>query len=274
MISKFNNTFGRLLGEMCIQDIKNFHIQSAITTLNSEGRASSSIKDALGNVTRCMEAAKNNNIIAVNPCFDIRLPWPSKKRLSRFLNQEEQEKFMTTAENNWYYEMFYVMFNTGLRVGEVGGLKWCDVDFNEKCIHVNQALSTNYVKGVKHEKLTTLKTPNSYRRIPFIGNVEEMLRKQKEKQKRLKKNLGERYRGKGDFDNLVFCTTMGSPITRYVAEKEINKVVDAINYEETFVSVKENREPLPFDKVYSHALRHTFCSRCFEKKSHQKLYSS
>lgn len=36
----------------------------------------------------------------------------------------EQEKFVETAKDNWYKEIFYVMFHTGLRVGEVGGLKW------------------------------------------------------------------------------------------------------------------------------------------------------
>ena len=79
--------------------------------------------------------------------------------------------------------------------------------------------------------MTTLKTQNSYRRIPFIGEVEEMLKSQKAKQRVLKKNLKDRYRATGEFEDVVFCTTMGSPVTRYIAEKEINKVVDAINFE-------------------------------------------
>jgi len=57
---------------------------------------------------------------------------------------------------------------------------------------------------------------------------------------------------------------MGSPVLRYHAEKEINKIVDAINQREAFESVKEQRPPILFEKMYPHAIRHTFCSRCFE----------
>ena len=73
---------------------------------------------------------------------------------------------------------------------------------------------------------------------------------QKEKQNTLKKELKDRYRSTGEFEDLVFCTSMGSPISRYVAEKEINKVVAAINYEETINAALEHREP-SFEKVLS-----------------------
>lgn len=49
--------------------------------------------------------------------------------------------------------------------------------------------------------------------------------------------------------NLVFTTSMGSPTTRYTAEKEINKVVKAYNEMENFNAVKENRVP----KLMEHA---------------------
>ena len=271
MKSKYRNTFGRLIGSMRIQEIMNVNIQNTVTALNTEGRAVSSIREALGTVTKCMESAKNNRIIELNPCFDVQVPWENKTVRRRFLTMEEQEKFLETAKDNWYKEMFYIMFHTGLRVGEVGGLKWSDVDFENKFIHVNQALSCNYHNGEKVQKLTTLKTQNSYRKLPFIGDMENMLRSQKEKQKRLKKDLQERYRSKGELEDVVFCTTMGSPISRYIAEKEINKVVDAINYEESIKAVMENRKPNEFEKVYPHAFRHTFCSRCFERNITPKI---
>lgn len=71
------------------------------------------------------------------------------------MTADEQNKFMEAARDNWYKEMFYIMFNTGLRVGEVGGLKWADIDFDNKCINVTQALSCNYCKGEKKQFLTT-----------------------------------------------------------------------------------------------------------------------
>jgi integrase len=63
---------------------------------------------------------------------------------------------------------------------------------------------------------------------------------------------------------LVFTTTMGSPITRYIGEKEVNKIVKTINLQEAFDSVREGREPVEFEHAYPYAIRHLFCTHCFE----------
>lgn len=118
------------------------------------------LTDAFGRVRDCMESAKNNRIIATNPCFDIRVPPENKKIKRRFLTVEEQNIFLRQAQqdNDWYTEMYYIMFLTGLRVGEVGGLQWDDVNFEQKCIKISRSLSCQYEKGVKkwlllHRKL-------------------------------------------------------------------------------------------------------------------------
>lgn len=160
---------------------------------------------------------------------------------------------------------------SGIRLGEVGGLKWKDVDFKNNCININRSLSCNYIDGVKKIMLTTPKTHNSYRTIPFMGEAREMFLAQKEKQDALRKKLGSRYRGKGEFSDLVFCTTMGSPILRYHAEKECKKVVKEINETEAYEAARENRVPVVFEDVYPHAIRHTFCSRCFESDIKPKI---
>ena len=54
-------------------------------------------------------------------------------------------------------------------------------------------------------------------------------------------------------------------------EKECKKVVKEINEEEAFNAVRENRKPVKFESVYPHAIRHTFCSRCFEKEMNPKI---
>lgn len=271
MKSKYYNTFGNLIGTKKVVDIRNIDIQEAINAMQKQGRASSSMRDALGRVRDCLESAKHNRIISENPCFEISVPWENKQVLRRFLSVNEQNLFLQTVENNWYKEMFYIMFLTGMRIGEVGGLKWCDVDFENECIHINQSLSCNYEKGVKKMCLTTPKTHNSYRKIPFMGEAKEMFLAQKKKQDKIKRELGKRYRCEGEFADLVFVTSMGSPVLRYHAEKECKKVVKAINEAEAFDSVREQRKPIIFEDVYPHALRHTFCSRCFEKGMNPKV---
>lgn len=262
---RYYNTFGKRLGKRKIVDILNIDIQKVINELVEEKKSTKTMRSALGNVRECFESAKNNRIIEINPCFDICIPWENKTKLRRFLTKEEQQIFLDRVNfrNDWYLEMFHIMFNTGMRVGEVGGLKWEDVNFKDKCININHSLSCQYENGNKRLCLTTPKTHNSYRKIPFMGNVEEMLLRQKEKQNKAKKQLGDRWREDGISD-LVFTTSLGSPVSRYIAERQIDKVVKEINDEEMFNAIRENRVPKLFDKMYPHAIRHTFCSRCFE----------
>ena len=271
MKTKYRANFGRLIGNVKVAEIRNMDIQDVINTMQREGKATSSMRDALGRVRECLESAKNNRIISENPCFDITVPWENVTKERRFLSQEEQNRFLQQVENNWYKEMFYIMFLTGIRIGEVGGLKWEDVDFKNKCININRSLSCQYESGVKTVRLTAPKTHNSYRKIPFMGEAEEMFLSQKKKQDKIKKELGKRYRSDGEFSDLVFVTSMGSPVFRHHAEKEVKKVVKAINEQEAFDSVREQREPLYFEDLYPHAIRHTFCSRCFQLNMNPKV---
>lgn len=271
MKTKYRANFGRLIGNMKVADIRNMDIQDVINTMQREGKATSSMRDALGRIRECLESAKNNRIISENPCFDITVPWENVTKERRFLSQEEQNRFLKQVENNWYKEMFYIMFLTGMRIGEVGGLKWEDVDFKNRCININRSLSCQYESGVKTVRLTAPKTHNSYRKIPFMGEAEEMFLSQKKKQEKIKRELGKRYRSDGEFSDLVFVTSMGSPVFRHHAEKEVKKVVKAINEQEAFDSVREQREPHYFEDLYPHAIRHTFCSRCFQLNMNPKV---
>ena len=99
-----------------------------------------------------------------------------------------------------------------------------------------------------------------------IKHLEQQILLLKEQVDFLKRELKDRYRGKGEFEDLVFVTTMGSPLIRHNAEKTINKVVDSINTKEAYEAKREQREPVLFERVYPHALRHTFASICYAAK--------
>lgn len=83
--------------------------------------------------------------------------------------------------------MIKIMLQTGLRVSEVGGLRWGDIDFKNKVIHVQRALTCNYEYGEKVMRMSPTKTQNSVRDIPFMGDVEEQLLVQKNSRTRQRK---------------------------------------------------------------------------------------
>jgi len=272
MKNNYKRTFGFYIGTMRLKDIKPMNVQQALNAMEGAGISNSAMREALGRLRECMEFAVGNQLIAVNPCLIVEVPWTYKKAKEEIaLTQEEQDALLNEVEDSWYREMFYFMCLTGVRVGELGGLKWCDIDMDKKIISIRRSLSCSYCNGVKREILVTPKTVNSTRQIPFIGEMEEILKAQKEKQLILKKELGNRWRGKEEFEDLVFTTGMGSPCSRYIVEKEIKKIILRIRENEAVAAVRENRAPRVIRDFHPHTLRHTFATRCFENKMEPKV---
>ena len=172
---------------------------------------------------------------------------------------DEQKKFLETAETEygWYYPMLKVMLLTGMRISEVGGLCWADIDYDNDVIHIRRALFSQYEYGKKKLHFTTTKTINSVRDIPIMADCKKMLKLQKKNQNKIKKELGKRYRSENEegLSDLVFTSSMGSAATRYNVAPIINKIVKSINLREDYESVKENRKPIYMEQVSPHALR-------------------
>ena len=268
MTRRYERTFCERIGKRKLNSITYFDIQEAINGMMSDGIGVTTIKDALGSLRECFESAKNNGLIAINPCFDIILPEKTDSKQRRFLTVDEQKKFLETAETEyaWYYPMLKVMLLTGMRISEVGGLCWSDVDYENDIIHIRRALYSQYEYGERHLRFTTTKTINSVRDIPMMADCKKMLKLQKKNQDRIKKELGKRYRSEYEegLSDLVFTSSMGSAATRYNVAPIINKIVQSINLQEDYESVQENREPVYMKPVSPHALRRSFCTRCFE----------
>ena len=153
--------------------------------------------------------------------------------------------------------MLKVMLLTGMRISEVGGLCWADIDYDNDVIHIRRALFSQYEYGKKKLHFTTTKTINSVRDIPMMADCKKMLKLQKKNQNKIKKELGKRYRSENEegLSDLVFTSSMGSAATRYNVAPIINKIVKSINLREDYESVKENRKPIYMEQVSPHALR-------------------
>ncbi len=69
----------------------------------------------------------------------------------------------------------------------------------------------------------------------------------------------------------MFVTSMGSPVLRNHAEQEVKKILKEINLHESYLAAQEQREPVFFEDMSPHSIRHTFCSRCFEANMQPKV---
>lgn len=263
---KVKNTYYAILGDKRLEHISQINIQDATNELSEKGYTQRSIKEALGIVRECLDIAIVNRLIQCNPCISISIKDGNEAVAERrVLAKWEQDLFLEEVKNEYYNEAYRILLLTGMRIGEFSGLQWQDIDWEAKVIKINRSMSTGYIDGKKIEMLTTPKTANSYREIPFFGETEELLKSWRSKQLIYKEKLGDRWRAKPEFGDLVFTSTMGSPVTRYVIVHDIKKVEQNINLKEVARAAREGRIPREIQHIHPHAFRHTFATRCFEK---------
>lgn len=262
---KVRNTYVKLLGKKALKDISQLNIQTATNELVEKGYVERSIREALGVIRECYDTAIVNHVASTNPCVSINIKDANTQHERRVMTQEEQTIFLNEVRNRYYYEAYAFLLLTGVRIGEFSGLQWGDIDFVNKKISIKRTLSTTYMDGKKIEEISTPKTACAYRDIPFFGETESLLKSWKIKQEKVKAKMGDRWRCKPEFGDLVFTSTVGSPVTRYIIVHDLKSAVDNINMKEMYTAMAEGRVPVKFEHLHPHAFRHTFATRCFEK---------
>lgn len=145
--------------------------------------------------------------IKVNPSLKVRLPKydiPDSDPVY-ILSNEEVEKILERFSNNpCVYYAFLTAYYTGLRVSEVFGLTWDDIDFVKRTITVNKnILKKNQASGTKKRLISgnsttvwyfgTCKTKGSYRTIEIGDTLLKALKKYKEEQIQNRKDYGDTY---------------------------------------------------------------------------------
>lgn len=263
---RVKNTYYASLGPRKINEVMQIDVQNATNKLLEGGYKQRTVKEALRIVKECFDIAVVNHIVKINPCLSISIKnnndaIPERRVLAKW----EQDMLLEEIRNEYYNEAYQILLLTGMRIGEFSGLQWQDIDFDAKVIRISRSMSVGYVEGKKIEELTTPKTANSYRDIPFFGETEKLLKEWKKKQDYYRKKLGERWRARPELGDLVFTSTMGSPVTRYVLIHNIEKIENNMRLKEEYKARKEGRPTREIKHIHPHAFRHTFATRCFEK---------
>ena len=106
---------------------------------------------------------------------------PSEKKVA--LTRDIQKTFLQYAEDQSYENQYRFILQTGLRTGELVGLKWEDVDFKSKTIQIRRSMEYRY--SAKEWRIGEPKSKSGYRTIPLTEEAVAILKKQKEKNKRI-----------------------------------------------------------------------------------------
>lgn len=179
--------------------------------------------------------------------IDAKFPSKQEKKDLDVLSKADQKKFMQHLRTNFTFKNLgiFICLSTGMRIGEICGLRWCDVDTAEGVIKVRHTLQRIYIiEGEKRHTellLDTPKTANSVRDIPMSSELLKML-------KSLNKVVNENY---------------------YVISNDI-KPIEPRTYRNYY---KKLCKQLDIPELKFHGLRHSFATRCIESKADYKTVS-
>ena len=235
------------VGWMKLTNLNLIILQQVFNELRSDNERKNSKKILVD----MLEKAIDSDLLIKNVAKQINSKVSKEeKKERRVLTLKEEELFLKEAEKSFYYNLFVVALDTGLRIGELMALTWSDVDLKKRVLHVRHTLCYFRKDGKYTFELHDTKTMNGRRDIPLTQRAYEALRRQRVKKLQVElKGL----KAPEGYENLVFVTKNNRPTQQFIVEEGILACVKRIQ--------KEYPE---FERFSPHCFRHTFATRAIE----------
>lgn len=145
------------LGNRKVASLTTSVVQKFYNKLLSEGKSSSLVRDAHLILHQAMDVAVKENLVAKNPTNGTKIPKVQYKP-KNILNETQLEMFMEAIKKDaLWYDFFYTEITTGLRRGELCGLKWCDFNETTGQLNVVRTVTTRKGGGLKTGETKTQK---------------------------------------------------------------------------------------------------------------------
>lgn len=231
-----NNHIKPYIGNIPIEKLTSLQLQKLYKNLLTEGRvpriesekqpkglSAKTVRNINQVISSAMSMAVKHKLILSNPTEGCELPNIEHKEM-KTISAAQLGAFLREAKESGVYEMYYLDLATGLRRGELLGLKWEDIDLENGIIHVRRQVAR--VNGEVKEM--PLKTKNSYRSISISKDAVALLNGMKAKQ----------------VCDYVFPSASGGPISPDSVNNMLHRVLQ--------------RAGLP--SIRFHDLRHTFAT--------------
>lgn len=231
----------RAIGHIRLDQLQPGHVRTMVNDLAAAGYSRATITAAKTTLSSALADAVNDGTIPRNVARGVRMPnhVATPATAPRFMTEAELHRFLTAADAHPDGAALTVAVTTGLRIGELLGLRWHpeSVDLDAGVIHVTQQLQR--VSGGGWQ-LASLKSDSSARTIPLSARAVAALRRQKRRQREDRVLAGGGWQDHG----FVFTGPQGQPMQRARARRALARVLDTAGI-----------DPLRF-----HDLRHSFAS--------------
>lgn len=270
-------TFGKKkLVQVKKSDVRRFYNQ-----LIDDKVLKPSTVDVIHNIVhQVFQIAVDDDMIRSNPAAnmlrEIKMAHGSEIEKRKALTLEQEELFLgylaRTPKYQHWYPVFYIMANTGMRVGEITGLRWCDVDMENGIISVNHTLVYYNHRDEKgcYFSINTPKTKAGIREIPMTEGVKQAFLMEKEFQEECGMKSVSHIEGYSDF---VFVNRNGEVQHQGTLNKALQRIMRDCN-SEVLEKKGVDSDPVLLPKFSCHVLRHTFATRMCESGLNVKVVQS
>ncbi|MFT5871146.1 MAG: integrase [Clostridium sp.] len=236
-----------------LNELKSIQIQRYYNKLLKDGKSSNVINNLNKLIKYFLNYAVDEGYLIKNPCNGKKIVIPGesvKESEVRIFDDTEINLFKVVLESHRLKALFLLDLATGLRQGELLGLKWSDIDMINKELHVNRSLKqVSIISADGTRKYKTIeqipKTKGSIRTVPIPDNLINILKTHSSVQKQEKLKAGSSYK----ISDFIFTTEVGTTIDARNITKQ---------YERLLTRVK-------IDYRKFHSMRHTYATKLFER---------
>jgi integrase len=236
------------LGRIKLDNLTPVHARSLYRERLEAGLAPRMVQLVHTILHKALKQAVNDGLIPRNVTEAVKAPRPVKKDMKP-LSPAQARDLLEAARGERLEALYALAVTTGMRQGEILGLKWEDVDLEAGTLQVRRTLSTAMGGGVR---FGPPKTARSRRKIRVPQLALTALRRHRKAQLEQRIKLS----GLWEDHDLVFTTGVGTPISR----------ADLINR-----SFKPLLRQAGLPDIRFHDLRHTCATLLLSRGVHAKL---
>lgn len=269
------NTFVRnQIGNRRICSLKKSDIRIYYNTLYEQVGLRASTIDTIQSVLhQVFQLAVDDEAIRLNPCdralAELKKAHPEDTVVKNILTVQQAHEFVKFMKgcqiyNRWTTIFITLMF-TGMRIGEVTGLQWDDIDFEKNIIHVKHTLVhySDYTqasrKNVLKWKMNTPKTKTSLRTVPMLPIVKTTLLEEKKFQEKKKIHCESVVDG---YSNFIFLNRFNKTLDLDVINKALRRIIRDCNYNLMDKGIEDTDLLVPH--LSCHCFRHTMTTWMYE----------